>query len=94
MNNGKKIIEGAPTDLLAEHIEKYVLEIINISLKTKIKKEKGLRIDRTENRIFLFSNKLKSLESISKKFSPGDCYLRQSNLEDLFLKFTGRNLNE
>jgi len=31
---------------------------------------------------------------MTEKFCTGEFYLRQSNLEDLFLKVTGRNLNE
>jgi len=94
MNSGKKIIEGTPVELIEKHIEKYVLEIIKFDKKTKIKEDKKIRIDKTDNRLFLFSDNLKILEDYSKTFSAGDFYLRQSNLEDLFLKITGRILHE
>ena len=42
----------------------------------------------------MYSNKLENIEKLSKKLKTGDYYLRHSNLEDLFLKMTGRGLNE
>ncbi|MBN2545370.1 MAG: ABC transporter ATP-binding protein [Spirochaetes bacterium] len=94
MHKGKKILEGNPVELVNQNIEKYVLEILNHTLFDKIKISKNINIDRTPNRMYLYSQDLKSLEQLSKGLKPGDYYLRQSNLEDLFLKSTGRILNE
>jgi lipooligosaccharide transport system ATP-binding protein len=94
MNNGKKVLEGNPVMLVKNNIEKYVLEIFNPNKKQVIKKTNGIRIDKSENRIYLFSNELNQLDNYSKKLSVGDYYLRQSNLEDLFLRTPGRGLNE
>ena len=94
MHKGKKVLEGNPAALIKKNIEKFVLEILNIKEVKNIKPSKEIRIDKTENRFFLYSNKLKIIENISKTFNPGDFYFRQSNLEDLFLKITGRGLHE
>lgn len=94
MHNGEKMLEGEPVKLITENIETYVLEIYDTILIDKIKIKKNIRIDRTENRFFLYSNNFKILQDISKKLENGNFYLRQSNLEDLFLKTTGRGLNE
>jgi len=94
MHKGKKILEGNPVDLINTNIEKYVLEILNHSLFDKIRISKNINSDRTQNRLYLYSRDLKSLEQLTKGLNPGDYYLRQSNLEDLFLKTTGRILNE
>ena len=94
MNKGKKVLEGNPDKLISDNIEKYVLELLNINSKSIIKRSKNIRMEKTENRIFLYSNKLNLLEKLSKTITPGDFYLRQSNLEDLFLQITGRYLNE
>lgn len=94
MHNGEKVLEGNPNILILKNIEKFVLEIFDIKKTNKVKIEKNIRIDKTENRFFLYSNDLRSLQNTSKKLKAGDFYLRQSNLEDLFLKTTGRGLNE
>ena len=94
MHKGEKVLEGNPAALIKRNIEKFVLEILNIKEVKNIKPSKEIRIDKTENRFFLYSNKLKIIENISKTFNPGDFYFRQSNLEDLFLKITGRGLHE
>ena len=94
MHNGEKVLEGNPSLLILENIEKYVLEIFDAKIADKIKIEKNIRVDKTENRFFLYSNYLKLLQITSKNLKAGDFYLRQSNLEDLFLKTTGRGLNE
>ena len=94
MYNGEKVLEGNPAGLIEENIEKYVLEIIKNQKENQLKEIKNIRVDKSENRTFIFSNELGALEKISRAFSPGDFYLRQSNLEDLFLKVTGRELNE
>lgn len=95
MHNGKKVLEGNPSELIEKHIEDYVLEILHMEKVKKIKpNEKIIRVDKTEYRYFLYSDKLQELEKLSKTLQPGDYYLRQSNLEDLFLKMTGRGLNE
>ncbi|MCK4797266.1 MAG: ABC transporter ATP-binding protein, partial [Spirochaetes bacterium] len=86
MHKGEKVLEGNPAALIKRNIEKFVLEILNIKEVKNIKPSKEIRIDKTENRFFLYSNKLKIIENISKTFNPGDFYFRQSNLEDLFLK--------
>ena len=94
MYNGAKVLEGNPASLIEKNIEKYVLEIIKNQNDDLLKNTNRTRIDKSENRTFVFSNELGILEKISKSFKPGDFYLRQSNLEDLFLKVTGRELNE
>ena len=52
----------------------------------------GIRTDESEDMFLLYSDDLGSLKSVSEKFEPGSNYLRQCNLEDLFLRMTGRDL--
>lgn len=94
MHNGEKLLEGNPGILIEKNIERYVLELFDTKIAKKIKIKKNIRIDKTENRCFLYSDDFKLLQNTSKNLKAGDFYLRQSNLEDLFLKTTGRGLNE
>jgi len=94
MNNGEKVLEGAPGSLIQNNIETYVLEIINTEACRKNHSNESVRIELTDTRALYYSKKLSVLEKITENMNPGDYYLRQSNLEDLFLKITGRKLNE
>ncbi len=94
MNNGSKVLEGNPTSLMKDNIEPYVLEIYQ-SEKTNIDIcPDCVRKESTEGRILLYSDEFSTLEKLTENHIGGDFYLRQSNLEDLFLKSTGRKLNE
>ena len=95
MNLGEKVMEGRPTLLVKENIEPYVLEIFNQEKPI----DKGsihdtVRVEGTESRYLLYSKNLDALKEIASRYDPGDVFIRQSNLEDLFLMTTGRELNE
>ncbi len=51
-------------------------------------------MDKTDSHLLLYCEDIVVLKKISDELDSHDYYLRQSNLEDLFLKTTGRNLNE
>ncbi len=97
MFQGRKMLEGNPVQLLALHIEKYVLEIIDASaqeiLKGKLNND-SFRLDKSHRVILVYCEKMEELTALINGIPSGGYYLRQSNLEDLFLKTTGRQLNE
>jgi lipooligosaccharide transport system ATP-binding protein len=97
MDKGKKVLEDNPHKLLAENIEAYVMEV-PISNGTPVIQEsdllKGVRLDRTEGTMRLYADEIDPLKAIGDKLSGHSYYLRQSTLEDVFLKATGRVLNE
>ncbi len=94
MNYGEKVLEGKPIKLIENNIEPYVLEVFNPENMNGINLPREIRSENTDSRALLYSGNLNGLDRISKKMETGEYYLRQSNLEDLFLKVTGRNLNE
>jgi len=97
MDKGRKVLEGNPHTLIASRIEKYALQIINKEnarcIESKIDSN-IIRKEESEEMIVYYSNNLKYLEEMALCLEAGDFYIRQSNLEDLFLKTTGRLLNE
>ena len=93
MHNGEKVLEGKKTILIKEHIEPFVLEIFNPD-ELKEFKSNSVRMDKTDRHLLLYCEDIVVLKKISDELDSHDYYLRQSNLEDLFLKTTGRNLNE
>jgi lipooligosaccharide transport system ATP-binding protein len=94
MHQGEKIIEGAPSELVIKNIEAYVLETYSpISLKDTPVPE-GVRKEPLDERILFYSQNIEKLQTLTALLKPGEYHLRQANLEDLFLKTTGRRLNE
>ncbi|AHC15935.1 ABC transporter ATP-binding protein [Salinispira pacifica] len=94
MHKGEKILQGNPRSLIDENIERYVLEIHNMENVGDIQENDSVRKEQDNIRLLFYSNSHRELEKISETLNPGDYYLRQSNLEDLFLKSTGRALHE
>ena len=95
MDKGRHILEGSPETLVRENIEDYVLEIVNRDAVNTIvvERDSSIRIDESGEITRLYCNDSDRLRSIADLLGPGDFHFRQSNLEDLFLRATGRQLN-
>lgn len=97
MNKGHAVAIGSPSELLHRNVEKYVLEIIGSqsfkSLDTRTFLEK-VRIDSTEETMRLYSDDAQHLHEVASQLEGTHYYLRETNLEDVFIKTTGRGLNE
>ncbi|HCL56903.1 MAG TPA: ABC transporter ATP-binding protein [Spirochaetia bacterium] len=94
MDKGEKIVQGNPEELLKNNIEKFVLEIFdkNIQLPSEAN---DFRLDTTQkDMLYVYSSSFETLQKLETSLKGQKHYLRQSNLEDLFLKATGRTLNE
>ena len=94
MDKGKKILEGPPAELISKNIEAYVLEIYDQLANSDIKINNDIRQEHTGSRLLCYSDNINSLRSITSGFEAGSFFLRQSNLEDIFLKTTGRQIHE
>jgi lipooligosaccharide transport system ATP-binding protein len=95
MDKGRKIIEGNPHMLVSRNIEPFVLEVYTREAFTTIKEvlPENVRTDVSTEVVRIYGREQSSLHHLSTQLKPGDCFLRQSNLEDLFLKTTGSSLN-
>ncbi|MBF0538119.1 MAG: ABC transporter ATP-binding protein [Nitrospirae bacterium] len=102
INDGEKVIQGNPNELLQRYIERYVLELRQWQGAQSLKDhtsyghigDLNLRVDHAHGTTHVYSNSMDPLQDIIKTLNSDDYYLRQANLEDLFLKATGRSLNE
>ena len=95
MDKGNRIMEGNPQRLLEEHLERNVLELMNVSRAERLTQLlDGVHNEASAERVLYFSNDLAVLQEAVARLEPGDGVLRQTNLEDLFLRATGRRLNE
>jgi lipooligosaccharide transport system ATP-binding protein len=96
MDKGRTVMEGSPKTLLTENIESFVLEIHSDEASQTVRSLGGkshFRIDNTHERPLIYSQDLESLQKYARNLDKGGYHIRQSNLEDLFLKLTGRELN-
>jgi lipooligosaccharide transport system ATP-binding protein len=97
MHKGRKVMEDNPRRLLADHIEAYVLEVPIVN-HTPAFRESDLpadvRLDRAEGTLRFYAQDIDRLKSFADQLSGNQYYLRQSTLEDVFLRATGRALSE
>ncbi len=97
MNKGRKVMEGHPSKLIRDNIEGFVLEILHrkdVNLVEPYLDHFPFRRDESHEVTLFYAQDIQFLKLLTEKLNPGTFYLRQSNLEDLFLKLTGRTLNE
>ena len=97
MDKGKGVMRGSPAQLLEQNVEKFVLEITSSSSFDAIAGNdilQSVRVDRAEETMRLYSDDAEQLKQLASQLQGTHYYLRQANLEDVFLKTTGRTLNE
>ncbi len=97
INQGEKLLEGNPQELLEKYMERYVLEVRNLeatSMFQEIIRVTDIRQDRFHDTLLLYADNLDLLKEAARELDPRNYYQRQTNLEDLFLKLTGRELYE
>jgi len=97
MDNGKIIEEGGPADLIKKHVGEEVLEVAYDEEVMKFLRNAfpDARLEVVSDRIQVFTHQPKGVFSeILNKFSFKAAMIRDANLEDVFLKLTGRRLRE
>jgi lipooligosaccharide transport system ATP-binding protein len=97
MDKGKRVVEGEPRKLLADNIEPWVLEVLDkeaIAACQDGPLSEGIRCEEGESRAQFFSDHPEALRDLAARFPTVRSHLRPTNLEDLFLRSTGRQLNE
>ncbi|MFC1585794.1 ABC transporter ATP-binding protein [Fibrobacterota bacterium] len=97
MDKGKNIVQGNPQSLLDQNIEPWVLELKkqhnSRALYDALDPDR-VRVDDARDPPLFYSRDLDCLKHMADALEQSEYHLRQSNLEDLFLKATGRTLNE
>jgi len=97
MDGGKIIEEGKPSDLVKKHVGEEVLEVAYDEEVLKFLKKAfpDARLDVVSDRIQVFTCQPRGVfAQILSKFSFKAAMIRDANLEDVFLKLTGRRLRE
>lgn len=96
MDHGRIIAEGRPRDLIKQHAAESVIEIEGPDkpLREYVARNQ-VRHDDLGERIIIYAESHGDLEKdIRERFCSESCLFRAGNLEDVFLRLTGRELRE
>jgi lipooligosaccharide transport system ATP-binding protein len=98
LDHGKKIAEGRPRDLIAKYLEPDVVEVYGngaFDLMGSSIKELAARVEVSGETVFFYTQDAKPLlDALAQQHPKLRTLHRPANLEDLFLKLTGRQIRE
>jgi lipooligosaccharide transport system ATP-binding protein len=97
LDQGKKIAQGRPRDLIAQFLEPDVVEAYGsgaLELAQAPLKALAARVEVSGDTVFFYTQDAKPLLDALAAFPLLRTLHRPANLEDLFLKLTGRKIRE
>jgi lipooligosaccharide transport system ATP-binding protein len=97
LDHGRKIAEGRPRALIAEHLEPDVVEAYGngaLALAASPLKALAKRVEVSGETVFFYTQDAKPLLEALASHPHLRTLHRPANLEDLFLKLTGRQIRE
>ncbi|RZI92913.1 MAG: ATP-binding cassette domain-containing protein [Variovorax sp.] len=99
LDHGRKIAEGKPRDLIAEHLEPDVVEVYGngaVALAERAElKAMAARVEVSGETVFFYTDDARRLlDALMTQHAGLRTFHRPANLEDLFLKLTGRQIRE
>ena len=97
LDHGKKIAEGTPRALIAEHLEPDVVEVYGngaLALVDSPLRALAARVEVSGETVFFYTQDAGTLLEALGSYPQLRTLHRPANLEDLFLKLTGRQIRE
>lgn len=97
LDHGKKIAQGRPRDLIAQHLEADVVEVYGndaLALVDSPLKTLAARVEVSGETVFFYTQDARQLLDALAAYPKLRTLHRPANLEDLFLKLTGRKIRE
>jgi lipooligosaccharide transport system ATP-binding protein len=97
LDHGRKIAEGRPRDLIAQYLEPDVVEAYGngaLALVDSPLKSLAARVEVSGETVFFYTQDAKQLLDALAAHPGLRTLHRPANLEDLFLKLTGRQIRE
>jgi lipooligosaccharide transport system ATP-binding protein len=96
LDHGRKIAEGEPRRLIAEHLESDVVEVYGDGAAAAGKAHARLadRVETSGETVFFYVREAKPLLDVLAADHSVRYLHRPANLEDLFLKLTGRQIRD
>lgn len=97
LDHGQKMAEGAPRELIAQNLEPEVVEVYGagaLGLLDSPLKALAARLEVSGETVFFYTRQAKPLLAALADHPQLRTLHRPANLEDLFLKLTGRQIRE
>ncbi len=97
LDHGRKIAEGTPRDLIAQHLEPDVVEVFGVgavALMESPLRQLAARVELSGETVFFYTQDARQLLDALSTWPQLRTLHRPANLEDLFLKLTGRQIRE
>ncbi|MFW6307836.1 MAG: ATP-binding cassette domain-containing protein [Campylobacterales bacterium] len=97
IDGGKMLDRGSPKELIKRHIESEVVELkeaISSELQKKLELLEDIRLERYQDQTLCYTRDSKDVLKVLSAYSDIPILHRPANLEDVFLKLTGRELRE
>jgi lipooligosaccharide transport system ATP-binding protein len=97
LDHGKKIAEGKPRDLIAQYLEPDVVEVYGVgalALADSPLRAHAARVEVSGETVFFYTRDSAALIQALHAYPQLRTLHRPANLEDLFLKLTGRQIRE
>lgn len=98
LDHGKKIAEGKPRELIAEHLESDVVEVFGVGAVALAQdpalRPLAARVEVSGETVFFYTQQAQPLLQALGQHAHLRTLHRPANLEDLFLKLTGRQIRE
>ena len=97
LDHGKKMTEGAPRQLIADNLEPDVVEVYGagaLGLMDSPLKSMAARVEVSGETVFFYTQNSRNLLDALASYPHLRTLHRPANLEDLFLKLTGRQIRE
>ena len=98
LDHGRKIAEGRPRDLIAEHLEPDVVEVYGVGALALARdtalRALSARVEVSGETVFFYTAQARPLLAALEAHPALRTLHRPANLEDLFLKLTGRQIRE
>ncbi len=97
LDHGRKIAEGKPRDLIAEHLEPDVVEVYGVGALALVDsplRHLAARVEVSGETAFFYTQNARQLLDRLVAYPQLRTLHRPANLEDLFLKLTGRQIRQ
>jgi len=96
LDRGRIVAEGSPRALIGGHIEAQVVEVHGPGVERWMARARGLapRVERTGETVFCYAQDVEPVLASLRGQSELVYLHRPANLEDVFLKLTGRDLRD
>ncbi|WP_442867299.1 ATP-binding cassette domain-containing protein [Acidovorax sp. NCPPB 3576] len=98
LDHGRKIAEGRPRELIAEHLEPDVVELFGVGAVALAEdaalRPLAARVEVSGETVFFYTHDARPLLAALGTHGHLRTLHRPANLEDLFLKLTGRQIRE